>query len=210
MIRVTPADEPAMFDATVRQPGLRALAEMVGDPSLPKRPGRKRTVLASHREDIPGKAFPPYWTEALPALLEAYGRVCAYMGFYIERVTGAASVDHMLPKSRHWSQVYEWCNYRLACSLMNSRKNDYQDVLNPFEIDDGWFRLKLFGYQVIPAADLPPALHTQVQATIDHLRLNDYECLRLREEYAQAYAQGEITLTHLRRRAPFLAREIAR
>jgi hypothetical protein len=122
---------------------------------------------------------------------------------------GAASVDHMLPKSVDWREIYEWRNYRLACSLMNSRKNAYQDVLDPFEIGDDWFRLELVGYQVVPAPGLPAEIRDQVQATIDRLDLNDHECLKLREEYAQAFHQGDISLAHLRRRAPFLAREIA-
>ena len=210
MIRVVLAEEPADFDAKVRKPGLRAIAEMVGEPNLSKRRGRKRDVVANSRDAIPADKFPAYWTEALPELLEAYGRVCAYMSFYIERVTGAASVDHMLPKSVSWHEVYEWRNYRLACSLMNSRKNDYRDVLDPFEIDDGWFRLELVGYQVIPASGLPADIHAKVQATIDRLKLNDRECLKLREEHANAYSQGDISLAHLRRRAPFLAREIER
>lgn len=210
MIRVEQAPEPADFDLKVRKPGLRAIAEMVGEPDLPKRRGRKREVIAESRDAIPADKFPPYWTEALPQLLEAYGRVCAYMSFYIERVTGAASVDHMLPKSRDWQEVYEWGNYRLACSLMNTRKNNYQDVLDPFEIDNEWFRMELVGYQVIPAPELPPKINEKVQATINRLSLNDYECLKLREEYAEEYSQGDINLAHLARRAPFLAREIER
>ncbi len=209
MIRVEPAAEPATFDEKVRKPGLRALAEMVGEPGLPKRRGRSRKVVATAREDIPADAFPAIWTEALPELLDAYGRICSYMGFYIERVTGAASVDHMLPKSLDWREVYEWRNYRLACSKMNSRKNDYRDVLDPFEIEDGWFRMELVSYQVIPAAGLAEDIHQQVVDTIERLKLNDYDCLQLREEYAMAFEQGDITLDYLRRRAPFLAREIA-
>ena len=210
MIRVELAQEPVEFDTKVRQPGLRAIAEMVGEPNLPKRRGRKREVIADSRDAIPADKFPAYWTEALPELLEAYGRVCAYMSFYIERVTGAASVDHMLPKSVSWNEVYEWRNYRLACSLMNSRKNDYRDVLDPFEIEDSWFRIELIGYQVIPDPQLPTDIEAQVQATIDRLKLNDYECLKLREAYATAYRQGDISQHFLRQRAPFLAREIER
>lgn len=210
MIRVELAQEPVEFDTKVRQPGLRAIAEMVGEPNLPKRRGRKREVIADSRHAIPADKFPAYWTEALPELLEAYGRVCAYMSFYIERVTGAASVDHMLPKSVSWNEVYEWRNYRLACSLMNSRKNDYWDVLDPFEIEDDWFRIELVGYQVIPANDLPEEIEQRVQATIDRLKLNDYECLKLREEYAEAFQKNDISLNRLRQRAPFLAREIER
>ena len=210
MIRVVLAEEPADFDAKVRKPGLRAIAEMVGEPNLSKRRGRKRDVVANSRDAIPADKFPAYWTEALPELLEAYGRVCAYMSFYIERVTGAASVDHMLPKSLEWQVVYEWHNYRLACSLMNSRKNNYRNVLDPFEVEDGWFRIELVGYQVIPAPQLPANIKAQVQATIDRLQLNDYECRKLREDYVNYFNQGDISLNHLRQRAPFLAREIER
>lgn len=166
MIRVELAPEPADFNSKVRQPGLRAMAELVGEPNLPKRRGRKREVIASSRDEIPADKFPALWTEALPELLDAYGRVCAYMSFYIEPVTGAASVDHMLPKSLNWQEVYEWRNYRLACAQMNSRKNDYQDVLDPFEIEDSWFRIELVGYQVIPATQLPAGIEAQVQATV--------------------------------------------
>lgn len=210
MIRVQPAPEPTDFDAKVRQPGLRAIAEMVGAPNLPKRRGRKRRVLAASKNEIPADKFPPLWTEALPELLQAYGRICAYMGFYIERVTGAASVDHMLPKSLDWQEVYEWHNYRLACVLMNSRKNNYRDVLDPFEVEDGWFCIELVGYQVHPAPGLPQNIHDKVQATIDRLQLNDYECRKLREDYVENFKQGGIHLDYLRRRAPFLAREIER
>lgn len=210
MIRVPPAPEPAGFDAQVRQPGLRALAEMVGEPHLPPRRGRPRRVIAASRDEIAPDQFPAFWTAMLPELLHAYGRVCAYMSFYIERVTGAASVDHMLPKSLDWREVYEWRNYRLACALMNSRKNNYRDVLDPFEVEDGWFRLELVGYQVVPDPQLPPDIRDKVQATIERLQLNDYECLKLREEYAAAFEQGDISLGHLRQRAPFLARELAR
>lgn len=210
MIRLELAPEPPDFDEKVLKPGLRAIAEMVGEPDLPKRRGRKRKVIAVTRDEIPSDEFPPCWTAVLPELLEAYGRVCAYMSFYIERVTGAASVDHMLPKSVKWDEVYQWSNYRLACSLMNSRKNHYQDVLDPFEIEDDWFRMELVGYQVIPANSLTEDIRDQVQATIDRLKLNDYECLKLREEYVEAFQKNDISLHRLRQRAPFLAREFER
>ena len=51
----------------------------------------------------------------------------------------------MVAKSMRWDQVYEWANYRLACSLMNARKDAIASVLDPFEIEDGWFALELVG-----------------------------------------------------------------
>lgn len=208
MIQVDPANEPESFDEKVRQPGHRALAELVGETGLPPRKGRRRKVVAQTREEIPADKFPPVWTNALPDLMKAYGRLCAYICIYIERVTGGGSVDHMLPKSNAWQDVYEWQNYRLACTLMNARKNRYLDVLDPFEVEDGWFRLELVSYQVIPGEGLDPAIEARVLATIERLSLNDHDCLKVREEYATAYFDGDIKLDYLRRRAPFLAREI--
>ena len=208
MIRVEPEGEPERFDETVRQPGLRAIAELVGEEGLPARRGRPRKVVAQTRDAIPADKFPAVWTQALPDLMAAYGRLCAYICIYIERVTGGGSVDHMLPKSYAWQDIYEWQNYRLACTLMNARKNNYQDVLDPFEVEDGWFRLELVSYQVIPGEGLDPMIEARVLATIERLKLNDHYCLKVREEYATALFDGDITLDYLRRRAPFLAREI--
>jgi hypothetical protein len=208
MIKVEQADEPLGFDDLVRKPGLRAIAELVGETGMPKRPGRPRAVVALTKDSIPADKFPTYWTEALPDLMQAYGQLCAYFCIYIERVTGGPSVDHMLAKSRAWREVYEWRNYRLACTLMNARKNNYQDVLDPFEVMDGWFRLELVGYQVIPGFNLDAAIHMRVIDTIERLRLNDYDCLKVREDYATDFFDGHISFEYLQRRAPLLAREI--
>jgi hypothetical protein len=166
--------------------------------------------VAERREDIPAKAFPGYWTRALDDLLAAYHRICAYTCFYIEPVTGAASVDHMVPKSLAWNRVYEWLNYRLACSLMNSRKGAAPDVLDPFEVEDGWFTLELVAFQVKPGDGLDPQIRANVERTIDRLRLNDLDCRAQREAYAINYLEGHIGLDYLSRRAPFVARELRR
>ena len=73
--------------------------------------------------------------------MKAYKADLPYIACYIEPVTGMPTVDHMIPKSQRWDKVYEWSNYRLACSLMNSRKNDVPHVLDPFEVETGWFEL---------------------------------------------------------------------
>lgn len=210
MIRVECTPEPHDFDERIRQPGLRAVAELAGEANLPVRPGRPRQPVAQTRDAIPADKFPSYWTLAIDDMMTAYGRICAYMSFYIEPVTGAGSVDHMLPKSVEWRTVYEWSNYRLACSKMNSRKNAYQDVLDPFEVEDDWFQLELTGYQVVAAPGLSPEVTQRVASTIDRLRLNDHDCLMLREAYAADYLVGHISRDYLGRRAPFLARELER
>src|SRR5207249_1405577 len=107
----------ASFDEAVRVPGLRAIAEMVGEKPL-RNAGRRYRKIADRREDIPADEFPPYWTESLNDLMKLYDRVCAYSCFRIHAVTGSRSVDHFAAKSRRWDRVYEWSNYRLACSLL--------------------------------------------------------------------------------------------
>ena len=116
----------------------------------------------------------------------------------------------MIPKSKRWDQVYEWRNYRLACSLMNARKDDVDHVLDPFEIKTGWFELELVGFQVKAAARLKPTIRDKVNRTIDQLKLNDNECVGIREEYALDYWSQEIPLSRLERRAPFIAMELRR
>lgn len=154
MMRVQPAPEPADFDEKVRQPGLRAIAELVGDPPMQARSGPKREKIANRPEDIPAAKLPDYWTHALDDLLGSHHRVCAYVCVYIERVTGASSVD--------------------------------------------------------PGEELDASVEQRVTSTIDLLRLNDRECRKLREEYAESYWNNDISLRRLREGAPFLARELQR
>lgn len=209
MIPVASAPEPADFDQRVRQPGLRAIAEMVGEQSLPPRRGRRRVPIAARREDIPSEKFPPYWRVALPEMLTAYNRLCAYLGLYIEYATGNPSVDHVIPKSRSWQQIYEWSNYRLAAARINARKSDLNLVLDPFTITDGLFALEFVAFQVKPGP-MAGGMETQVIDTLDVLGLNDQECCKAREAYFDCYNAGRISLDHLEERAPFVAREMRR
>lgn len=207
---VKPAPEPQDFDAKVRQPGLSALAELVGEPPLIRRPGRKRRKLAESRDAIPADKFPPFWTEATEDLLAGYQRICSYVGVYIEHVTGHATVDHMAPKSRHWDRAYEWDNYRLACGLMNSRKGAILTVLDPFLVQAGWFGLEFTECLILPGPNLSPQVQKAVEDTIRELDLNDWNCRQLRLEYVRAYESGDISWDYLTRRAPFIADEMRR
>ena len=90
MIRVTPAPEPESFDRVVRQPGLRALGRLA------------EKEYSGSRDAIPAGKFPPLWRKSMDDLLERYARICAYLCLYIPRGTGAATVDHMVPKSTSW------------------------------------------------------------------------------------------------------------
>ena len=109
-----------------------------------------------------------------------------------------------------WGQVYEWRNYRLACSGMNSHKGAVAKVLDPFEVEDGWFALELVAFQVVPGDRLADEVEVSVKDTIEQLRLNDSIYCDARAEYADNYWDGQIRLNHLTRHAPFVERELRR
>ena len=196
VIPVTPAPEPETFDTLARQPGQQAIHELARES-----PGS--------RDDIPASEFPPYWRRVLGELLVSYNRICSYLCLYIPQGTGAPSTDHMVAKSMRWDQVYEWSNYRLACSLMNARKG-VASVLDPFEIEEGWFALELVDFQVVPGEGLSADVAGAVSETIERLRLSDRTCCDARAEYAEAYWAEDVSLDYLARHAPFVARELRR
>jgi hypothetical protein len=209
MIRVKRATEPLTFDARVRQPGLLAIYEMAGKaPRIPRRAGRPFKRIVGRIKDIPASNLPQYWTRALDDLMDGYNQICAYSCFRIHKVTGARSADHMAPKSRNWRQVYEWKNYRLACSLLNARKWEFGDVLDPFTIKDGWFQLELVGFQVIPNPELAKPVQQAVLDTINRLGLDDFR--HQREYDAELYWAGQISLQVLTSDSPFVAKELRR
>jgi 5-methylcytosine-specific restriction endonuclease McrA len=210
VIPVQPAPEPAEFDAKVRQPGLDAIAELTGVTPSRRRRGPKRKKVANRPEDILGDDFPPLWRKALPEMLSAYERRCAYLALHIEPATGDPTVDHFVPKSNAWELVYEWSNYRLAAALINSKKKGVEGILDPFEIGADWLGLELIGFQVKPGPGAVGEIASRVHDTIEKLGLNRDECCKAREAYFCAYMEGDISIDYLTVRAPVVAREMAR
>jgi hypothetical protein len=211
VIPVRAAPEPTEFDEKVRKPGLRALAERVGEtPAFPRNKGKPFMKVAERREEIPADMMPTYWDRALDDLMDAYRRVCAYACLRIHEVTGARSVDHMAPKSRAWDRVYEWSNYRLACSWMNARKRDFGDVVDPFEVQGGWFELEFVGFQVRPGSGIDEGARSRVADTIARLDLNGHRFRAARERDYDNYLAGRVSMEVLEEESPFVAREIRR
>lgn len=109
-------EEPANFDRDVRIPG--------------------NAYISKH----PRKKTPAYWEKCKGDLYKAYGGYCAYTTFKIKGQLNAV-VDHFLPKSRHPALCYEWSNYRLSSSYINSVKKDSERIIDPFELPEDAFRL---------------------------------------------------------------------
>ena len=215
MIQIMLATEPDGFDSLVRQPGLRSIAAKVGEKPLPKRRGPPFKKIAETRDKIPPEEFKDYWREAIPDMMTAYKQICAYSCFRIHRITGAVSVDHMAPKSRRWDRVYEWSNYRLASSRMNARKNNFEDIIDPFEIQDGWFQLEDFGFGIRANPNLQQQdLIGRINETINRLKLNDEYHRTQRELDIEEYLIGKkgstVPLWKLEQESPFVALELRR
>ena len=194
MIPVSPQPEPKDFDRKVRQKGLRFLKKST-NPS------------GTLSKDM---TFPPYWLDCLDELHTLYGGICAYLAVFVERVTGAVSCDHFVPKSKAPTLAYEWKNYRLACARMNTRKGARTDILDPFRVQPGWFCLELVSGRIYPNPNLPPSRRKKVQTTIERLGLDDTANRNLRADHYEGYLKGYYTSEHLKRQSPFVYEEARR
>lgn len=224
MIPVISQPPPPDFDFNeeVAIPGSNALRELIGDPSAPPRRGRARKATYPSIEEIPGQALPAHWRKALPALRKVYGNTCAYLGIRIHPATGAAEVDHFLPKSKYQKLAYSWANFRLSCKRANIHKDNHEDVLDPFAIANNLFSLNLFSGEVeIGPGATEPIIRDQVKATIKRLKLNeDPIFVAARKDYidrhfgisnpADLMVQPPLDFVSLKFEAPFVAAEIDR
>ena len=189
MIRVQPRAEYPAFDTQVRQRGQRFLR---GNPNPSSAEFRKHN----------------YWSAALGHLYAAYDRMCAYT---TRELVQTGSVDHYRPKSKFPYLAYEWDNYRLARQAINARKGESEEVLDPFQVREGWFTLELPSCLIKPGQGIAKDTRKAVNATINVLGLNRDE--RLAEERCRllvSLADGHITLEYLDRHYPFLSLEVNR
>jgi uncharacterized protein (TIGR02646 family) len=155
------------------------------------------------------KKLPAYWRRCLRALHRKYDGICAYLCIYFELPASGHSVDHFVPKSRDVALAYRWSNYRLSSLGSNTKKRDYTDVLDPFTIDDETFYINFFNGKITPNPALAPGVLAKAKATIKRLKLDSYDCRRMRLGHYDEYRRG-VPLASLERRSPFVWREIVR
>lgn len=191
MIFVERKQEPPDFDQRVRKPGRRFL---------------RNTPKPTHREFSKHS----YWRRVVQDLHDAYDSICAYTCHWIARDTGWGSVEHFVSKSAQPALAYEWNNFRLVCGRMNGRKGSHDDVLDPFEIRELTFVIRFPSLQVGVAGGISDELREATVRTVARLGLNDEVCISSRLAYLRSYCNGETSLDYLRRRAPFIHREIVR
>jgi len=151
-----------------------------------------------------------YWKDIQKELRDAHSGICAYSCHWIGPCTGSNTVEHFKPKSVYPYFAYNWENYRLVCGKLNGRKGDYEDVLDPFTLQDGWLVIDFPSLIISPGLHLLPIEAKLVHKTIKRLRLNGEDLLEERLEYLRDHCVQDCPFLYLERKAPFLAHELRR
>lgn len=150
--------------------------------------------------------MPAYWTAFQPELADGFYQRCGWWAMWI----ADGAVDHFLSRKNHRHLAYTWDNYRYIAGTVNSSKKALDDqVLDPFEIEDGWFEVLLPSMQLVPTLTLPAVLAAKAAFTLKKLHLeNGTKVRRCRSKWYQAYKAGNLSMAGLEDFAPLLAESV--
>ena len=182
MIPVTnPIPEPNDFDLNCRHKGLAWL---------------KQNPNCERPQD--------FWSPFRHDLANGFSNRCGYGAMWISNGT----VDHFISVHANKTLAYEWANYRYIEGWINSSKNkcNEQEILDPFEVQSGWFEILLPSLQLVTTDSIPAAYKQQAEYTLIRLHLRDDErIMRQRRAWYQLYQSDDLTLDGLRIKAPLIA-----
>jgi hypothetical protein len=156
------------------------------------------------------KSFPAHWARFEADLETAFAFRCGWWAMRIQ----SGTVDHYFskngPANRHL--VYEWSNYRHAAPTLNSSKQDLDDqVLDPFEVQPGWFEVLLPFMLLVRTALVPAHLQAKADFTLQRLKLDKGPKVRRnRRRYYGDYKNQKLTPHGLQDYAPLVAEAVAR
>jgi hypothetical protein len=149
-----------------------------------------------------------YWSSFRDIYLRnGFNKRCGYGAMYLHKGT----VDHFVSCNENRNLAYEWSNYRYIDGSINSRKQaiKYKDILDPFEVQEGWFEILLPSLQLVLTDKVPPQHKKRAQNTIERLCLVDHESiLKVRAEWLQMYEEGCLPFDGLSEIAPLIAQAI--
>ncbi|KIG15695.1 hypothetical protein DB30_05265 [Enhygromyxa salina] len=222
MIPVAPQPQPKApdfdFAHDVHDRGLDAIRQLAGLAPLHAWKGKNIAAQVARIEDVNPSMLRryAYWKRAMPALHRAYGGYCAYLARYIEPVE-TPTTDHFiaLRNTMDPALAYTWSNYRLAHAFVNSVKSAIPDVLDPFEIDHGWFAIDFGTFKTIPGPGAPPRHREAIVHSIATLKLDGRALAVTRRRAAERYWRAPrgcppLPFWALETDEPFLASELRR
>jgi len=120
-------------------------------------------------------------------------------------------VDHFISwdscKAANPELAYNWDNYRFIAPSLNSKKGTWDDkLLDPFEVQAGWFEVEIPGFVLRLTNQIPAHLRDKATLTLDQLDLQQgRRAVTLRCEWYELFRLGELNLDGLRRNAPLVA-----
>ena len=178
MIPVVPVSEPPDFDERGRKPG--------------------NTWLTTNAQADRPRDF---WSPFRHALAEGFHERCGYTAM----IDLNGTVDHFRSYKTHPELSYEWSNYRYASGFVNSAKKR-AEVLDPYEVGEGWFEVMLPSLQLVATDKVPPEFRQIVAQTLKILPIaHDERVLRQRRAWYEKFQQGKLSLEGLRDVAPLIA-----
>lgn len=178
MIPVAPVPEPPDFAERAARPGAAWLAENPGAP-------RPRD----------------YWSPFRAVLAEGFGHRCGFTAMHLPEGT----VDHLKSYRTHPELAYAWSNYRYVAHWINAAKKT-AEVLDPYEVGEGWFEVLLPSLQLVMTDKVPPERRELAVRTLKALPIaHDERVMRQRRAWYRMYQEGKLNLAGLREVAPLIA-----
>ena len=147
-----------------------------------------------------------FWSPFRHDLAKGFGDRCGYGAMWIS----SGTVDHFVSFNENHALAYEWSNFRYVEGWINSSKSKKRsrDLLDPFEVQDGWFEIDLPSLQLRLTDAIPPAFRPRAEYTLLNLPLRDDErIIRQRRAWLEMYEQGT-PLAEIERKAPLIAQAI--
>lgn len=183
-----PIPEPLGFDADCRQEGNRWLAAKRLAGETPKT-----------------SKFPNHWAKYELDLAQAFRQRCGWWAMWIAE----GQIDHFLSKKNRPDLAYDWSNYRYIAGSVNGSKGNHDDkVLDPFEIQDGWFEVILPSMQLIATDRVPISLRAKAEFTLKQLHLRDgTKVVRCRKHWYDSFKNGT-PMSELEKVAPLVAQAV--
>jgi len=169
-------------------------------------PGRAWFVARRLTGESPKTSeFPNLWAKYEGELSRAFDGRCGWWAMWIAE----GEVEHFLSKRNRPDLAYEWNNYRFIAGSVNGSKANHDDkVLDPFEVQDGWFEVILPSMQLIVSSSLPPELEEKARFTLKQLRLRDgTKVVRCRQRWYGSFKKG-MPMSELEKFAPLLANAV--
>jgi hypothetical protein len=157
----------------------------------------------------PGARRPrDYWSQFKSHLADGFGQLCGYSAMY----SPVGTVDHYQSWKHNPMLAYDWDNYRFAEGWINSSKQTVDSaVLDPYEVEPGWFEITLPSLQLKVTDRVPPKYRARAELTLQRLHLRDDErIIRQRRKWLELHESGRLTLEGLAEVAPLLADAVRR